>query len=69
MFSSLWLGMDLKEARAKTVRAEIDEAFFSDPVYREGRFPTAAHVAALRALGPCPEHRRSFGPVSQLTLF
>ena len=45
MFSSLWLGMDLKEARAKTVRAEIDEAFFSDPVYREGRFPTAAHVA------------------------
>ena len=32
-------------------------------------YPTAAHVAALRALGPCPEHRRSFGPVSQLTLF
>ena len=32
-------------------------------------YPTAAHVAALHALGPCPEHRRSFGPVSQLTLF
>ena len=32
-------------------------------------YPTAAHFAALRALGPCPEHRRSFGPVSQLTLF
>ncbi|MCP5151230.1 MAG: ribonuclease HII [Chromatiales bacterium] len=26
-------------------------------------YPTAAHRAALAALGPCPEHRRSFGPV------
>jgi len=32
-------------------------------------YPTAAHFAALNRLGPCPEHRRSFGPVSQLTLF
>ena len=32
-------------------------------------YPTAAHFAVLRQLGPCPEHRRSFGPVSQLTLF
>ena len=32
-------------------------------------YPTSAHFAALRKLGPCPEHRRSFGPVSQLTLF
>ena len=29
---------------------------------------TAAHLDALRRLGPCPIHRRSFGPVSQLTL-
>jgi ribonuclease HII len=26
-------------------------------------YPTAAHVAALRRLGPSPVHRRSFGPV------
>lgn len=26
-------------------------------------YPTPAHLAALKALGPCPEHRRSFGPV------
>ncbi|MGH8125401.1 MAG: ribonuclease HII [Rhodanobacteraceae bacterium] len=26
-------------------------------------YPTPAHVAALRRLGPCPEHRRSFAPV------
>lgn len=26
-------------------------------------YPTAAHRQALSSLGPCPEHRRSFGPV------
>ena len=31
-------------------------------------YPTAAHLAALKKLGPCPEHRRSFGPVSQMML-
>ena len=31
-------------------------------------YPTKAHLEALAKLGPCPEHRRSFGPVSQLTL-
>ena len=28
-------------------------------------YPTADHLQALRALGPCPEHRRSFAPVRQ----
>jgi ribonuclease HII len=32
-------------------------------------YPTAAHFAALAEHGPCPEHRRSFAPVAQLTLF
>ena len=27
-------------------------------------YPTVAHVAALRRLGPCPIHRRSFAPVA-----
>ena len=31
-------------------------------------YPTKDHLEALAKLGPCPEHRRSFGPVSQLTL-
>ena len=26
-------------------------------------YPTAAHIAALEVLGPCPIHRRSFRPV------
>ena len=31
-------------------------------------YPTKAHMEALAKLGPCPEHRRSFGPVSQMEL-
>lgn len=30
---------------------------------RHKGYPTAAHLAALQTLGPCPEHRRSFAPV------
>lgn len=29
-------------------------------------YPTPAHFEALRRLGPCPEHRRSFAPVREL---
>jgi ribonuclease HII len=29
-------------------------------------YPTKEHFAALAKFGPCPEHRRSFGPVSQM---
>jgi len=32
-------------------------------------YASAAHLAALREHGPCPHHRRSFNPVSQLALF
>ena len=32
-------------------------------------YPTKEHFAALAKLGPCPEHRISFGPVAQMTLF
>jgi ribonuclease HII len=31
-------------------------------------YPTAAHRAALARLGPCPHHRRGFGPVDQAAL-
>lgn len=31
-------------------------------------YPTPEHMKAIEKLGPCPEHRRSFGPVSQMTL-
>ena len=29
-------------------------------------YPTAAHMSLLKEFGPCPEHRRSFGPVRDL---
>jgi ribonuclease HII len=29
-------------------------------------YPTSAHLAALRAHGACPEHRRSFAPVREV---
>ena len=31
-------------------------------------YPTKEHMEALNRLGPCPEHRRSFGPVAQMEL-
>ena len=33
---------------------------------RHKGYPTAEHMAALRELGPCTEHRRTFGPVRAL---
>lgn len=35
---------------------------------RHAGYPTAEHLAALRAHGPCPAHRRSFGPVKKALL-
>ncbi len=32
-------------------------------------YATAEHLAALRRLGACPQHRRSFAPVRQADLF
>ena len=32
-------------------------------------YPTAAHMEALQRLGPCPEHRQSFGPVAEALFF
>ena len=29
-------------------------------------YPTKDHLEALSRLGPCPEHRRSFGPVAEV---
>ena len=32
-------------------------------------YPTAAHMETLNRLGPCPEHRQSFGPVAEVIFF
>ena len=52
---------------AKTTRdrlmAELDRAFPGYGLADHKGYPVAAHVEALRRLGPSPIHRRSFEPV------
>jgi ribonuclease HII len=52
---------------AKTARdahmRELDGRYPGYGLAEHKGYPTAAHVAALRALGPSPVHRRSFAPV------
>lgn len=53
---------------AKVTRDRImDELDRRHPGYgfaRHKGYPTPEHLEALARLGPCPEHRRTFGPVS-----
>jgi len=55
---------------AKTARDRMMRSLARDfPGYgfeRHMGYGTAEHCAALRRLGPCPEHRRSFAPVRAL---
>jgi ribonuclease HII len=52
---------------AKTHRDQLMREMHGDfPGYGFAQhmgYGTAAHLAALQALGPCPHHRRSFAPV------
>ncbi|RME96625.1 MAG: ribonuclease HII [Verrucomicrobia bacterium] len=41
----------------------LDEAHPGYGFARHKGYPTPAHLEALRRLGPCPAHRRSFAPV------
>jgi ribonuclease HII len=42
---------------------ELDALYPGYGLAQHKGYGTAEHVAQLRALGPCPEHRRSFAPV------
>lgn len=57
---------------AKTARdadcMRMDKLYPQYGFARHKGYPTKAHLAALRKCGPCPEHRRSFGPVAQMEL-
>jgi ribonuclease HII len=53
-----------KTARDKEMRALADKY----PQYgfdRHAGYPVPDHLAALEVHGPCPEHRRHFGPVKR----
>ncbi|MCS6860444.1 MAG: ribonuclease HII, partial [Abditibacteriales bacterium] len=43
--------------------SELDAQFPHYGFAQHKGYPTPAHLAALRAHGPCPAHRRSFAPV------
>ncbi len=47
---------------------ELDRAYPAYGFARHRGYGTAAHLKALREHGPCPAHRRSFAPVTQLLL-
>ncbi|MBK6744473.1 MAG: ribonuclease HII [Hydrogenophilales bacterium] len=55
---------------AKTERdKEMEKLAVIYPEYgfdRHAGYPTPEHLAALEAHGPCPEHRRLFGPVKKI---
>ena len=69
-----WIGGDARDRAimaasilAKVARdARMRELHAQHPQYgfdRHKGYPCPQHLAALRAHGPCPQHRRSFAPV------
>ena len=52
-----------KEARDAAMRA-LDAKYPAYGFAKHKGYPTPAHLAALLAHGPCPEHRRSYRPVA-----
>lgn len=56
-----------KETRDRMME-ELDRKYPGYGFAQHKGYGTASHLRALAALGPCPEHRRSFAPVAQLGL-
>lgn len=54
-----------KEARDREMR-QLDERYPGYGFARHKGYGTAEHLDALRRLGPCPLHRRSFRPLREL---
>lgn len=69
---SLSLSIAAASVIAKVTRdrfmATVDEEFPEYGFIRHQGYGTREHLEALRKYGPCRHHRRSFQPVSQLTL-
>lgn len=43
--------------------SELDKIYPGYGLAKHKGYPTKAHLNALEALGPCEEHRRTYGPV------
>ncbi|HED32895.1 MAG TPA: ribonuclease HII [Gammaproteobacteria bacterium] len=46
--------------------SELHQVYPQYEFERHKGYPTKVHMALLEEHGPCPEHRRSFGPVKRL---
>lgn len=53
-----------RDRRMQALHAQYPQYGFD----RHKGYGSPAHLAALRAHGPCPQHRRSFAPIRQQTL-
>lgn len=53
----------LAKVHRDALMVELDRLHPGYGFARHKGYPTPAHRAALRELGPCPQHRRSFAPV------
>ena len=51
------------------IMVEADETYPGYNFAQHKGYPTKAHFDRLNELGPCPMHRRSFGPVARATMF
>ena len=51
------------------IMVEADETYPGYNFAQHKGYPTKAHFDRLNDLGPCPIHRRSFGPVARATMF
>jgi ribonuclease HII len=59
----------IAKTRRDRIMLDLHETFPHYGFDRHKGYPTAAHLAALAEHGPCPEHRLSFRPLAQQTLF
>jgi ribonuclease HII len=50
------------------IMLELDQTYPEYGFAQHKGYGTALHAKALTQLGPCPQHRKSFNPVSQLEL-
>jgi len=48
------------------IMVALDREYPAYGFARHMGYGTAVHLEALRRVGPCPVHRRSFAPVSKL---
>ena len=59
----------LAKTERDAIMVELDRLYPEYGFADHKGYGTPAHLAALQKHGPCPEHRRSFGPVAQPLLF